>query len=222
MNITTDTEKKPANMADEWVMVPKVPTEAMCKAGEFVDGDPGTTFCSTPKIAGLTWKAMLAAAPQPPAKSSPGTIGKQGWGDPIPYPKMGDEPIAHCGEKTNDWRARLGALETRLRENGVVDVKFDFVKTDISLSETANHVADVLEAILDKHTKKFVGLGDSPTQLSNTPEVNISGLNNSSEVLTKLIKDADYLELDEIDIQSIQTGIEAIEFWKQHKDNDHD
>lgn len=58
---------------------------------------------------------------------------------------------------------RLQALEAALRERGVVDVKFFFNTTDGGLATIASDVADLLQAVLDKRTKKFTGLGDSPT-----------------------------------------------------------
>lgn len=69
-----------------------------------------------------------------------------------------------------DGRVRLAAIETKLRERGVVDVKFDFAKMDASLSQVANDCADMLEAVLAKRTRKFTGLGDYPAQPAIVPD----------------------------------------------------
>lgn len=54
-------------MADEWVLVPKVPTEAMEKASRIVtDLAPNTARITTWGV--NTWAAMIAAAPPPPVR----------------------------------------------------------------------------------------------------------------------------------------------------------
>ncbi|WP_275548337.1 hypothetical protein [Xanthomonas arboricola] len=63
----------------------------------------------------------------------------------------------------NDMNAkdRLQGLEARLRERGVVDVKFFFGLGGTSLGNAVSEAADVFDAILAKRFDKMAPLGDS-------------------------------------------------------------
>lgn len=63
-------------------------------------------------------------------------------------------------------KERLMGLEQRLRERGVVDVKFH--RTGNNPQQMAEDICDALEAVLDGKTVPFNGLGDSPIRLSPT------------------------------------------------------
>ncbi|EMR0463401.1 MULTISPECIES: hypothetical protein [Stenotrophomonas] len=56
---------------------------------------------------------------------------------------------------------RLHALQARLQESGVVDVKFFFSKNDASPTKVVNDVVNVLDAMLNGRTLPFNGVGDS-------------------------------------------------------------
>lgn len=59
-------------------------------------------------------------------------------------------------------KQRLQAMQATLRDRGVVDVKFFFKKQPhASLTNVANDVADVVEAMLEKRYKPYAGVGDS-------------------------------------------------------------
>lgn len=63
----------------------------------------------------------------------------------------------------NDMNAkeRLQALEGKLRDRGVVDVKFFFGLGTTSLGTAVSEAADVFDAILAKRFDKMPALGDS-------------------------------------------------------------
>ena len=56
---------------------------------------------------------------------------------------------------------RLKVCEQRLRDAGVVDVKFFFRRANKTLSGVANEVAEVVEAMLDGRYTRAKPLGDS-------------------------------------------------------------
>ncbi|MDQ7314012.1 hypothetical protein O0I63_01565 [Stenotrophomonas sp. Sm8] len=56
---------------------------------------------------------------------------------------------------------RLHALQARLQERGVVDVKFFFSKDGATPTKVANDAVNVLEAMLSGRTLPFNGVGDS-------------------------------------------------------------
>lgn len=63
----------------------------------------------------------------------------------------------------NDMNAkeRLQALEGKLRDRGVVDVKFFFGLGTTSLGAAVSEAADVFDAILAERFDKMPSLGDS-------------------------------------------------------------
>ncbi len=64
------------------------------------------------------------------------------------------------GKDMNELKSRLDGLSDRLKERGVVDVKFD---ADYSqgLEKVGNDAAAVLEAMLDGRTRPAMPIGDS-------------------------------------------------------------
>ena len=64
------------------------------------------------------------------------------------------------GKDMNELKTRLESLEERLKDRGVVDVKFD---ADYSqgAEKVGNDMADVLEAVLDGKTRPALPIGDS-------------------------------------------------------------
>ena len=64
------------------------------------------------------------------------------------------------GKDMNELKARLEGLEQRLKDRGVVDVKFD---ADYSqgAEKVGNDMADVLEAVLDGKYHPALPIGDS-------------------------------------------------------------
>ena len=64
------------------------------------------------------------------------------------------------GKDMNELKARLEGLEQRVKDRGVVDVKFD---ADYSqgAEKVGNDMADVLEAVLDGKTRPALPIGDS-------------------------------------------------------------
>ena len=64
------------------------------------------------------------------------------------------------GKDLNELKARLEGIEQRLKDRGVVDVKFD---ADYSqgAEKVGNDMADVLEAVLDGKSHPALPIGDS-------------------------------------------------------------
>ncbi len=61
-----------------------------------------------------------------------------------------------------ELKERLANLEVRLKERGVVDVKFHVDKSgNPSADKVASDAADFIEAMLDGKAKPFFGIGDS-------------------------------------------------------------
>lgn len=63
----------------------------------------------------------------------------------------------------NDMNAtnRLKGLQSALKDEGVVDVKFFFSKDGAPPTKVVSDVINVLDAMLRRRTQKFSGVGDS-------------------------------------------------------------
>lgn len=142
---------------------------------EFPDSQVARNATESMALAIIALASRTAPRAQPASNPDPHVIAKKVWTTldsqscPGHWQTVAYEAVVNALGKAQpasvpDWRARSTEIEAKLRDRGVVDVKFDFAKTDESISQVANDCADFLEAVLDMRTKEFAGLGDYPAQ----------------------------------------------------------
>jgi hypothetical protein len=114
-----------------------------------------------------------------------------------------------------ELKARLDALSERLKERGVVDVKFHVDKSgNPSADKVASDAADFIEAILDGKTKPCFGIGDSDNPVHNLKEqeaVTESGTGGrSSRTMTAAHRSYDELDFGVISEATVDSSEVAV------------